>query len=113
MFRDRTGTFLVPQPRIIGETPHENLIIIRFNEHEDIGHQLAEHPFGKPCKIAFGCLYRGMGIDQHIPLDLRDCLGGPLLEPFLDRAVKGTHLVAVLHDLVVPGNFEHEGAEVD
>ena len=51
---NRTCTFLVTASRFVGQAPHEDLVIICFNEYDNIGHDLAEHPFGKPGEVPRG-----------------------------------------------------------
>ena len=89
------------------------LVIISLYENDEIGHDLAQHPFGKPCKITLRSFDRCMGVDQHIPGNLCDCLGCHLLQPFLDGAIERPHLVTVFCDQLGYCHFKHEGPEVD
>ena len=112
MFPNRTGPFFVPSAGFIVQSPHENLVIICFNEDNNVRHNLAEHPFRKSRKIAFWRLDRCMRIDKHVAGYLCNRLRGTLLQPFLDCTIERTHLVAILNDIVILRHFKHEGAKI-
>src|SRR5208283_3991168 len=110
---NRPRTLFVPAPRFVGHAPHKDLVIIRFNKDDHVGHDLAEHPFGEPGEVALGGFHRGVGIDQNVPRDPGNRLGRTLLEPFLVGPVERPHLIPILHKFLVFGYFEHERAKID
>src|SRR5208283_1025930 len=85
---NRPRTLFVPAPRFVGHAPHKDLVIIRFNKDDHVGHDLAEHPFGEPGEISLGGFHRSMGVDQNVSCDPGNRLGRALLEPFLVGPVK-------------------------